>query len=247
MDTELPFPSDHSSTRRSQDFVVRYQVSLKLASGIALRSWVERPRGEWSENNEKLAADLAAHLPSRYEHWGEYYWRKFQPGKAPDKRTQHCWALHVASVLLGVAVQSLKLVKLLNQQLPTFLKFCDNRSVVQQLDIRLHGSFNIFGASPELGRLSHSSLQSFMGCILPTTHCRSQHCWELLHLFAHHCQRGRNNSYHCWHPFARSLRSTPHTICARVVMFSVRPLEALNAFIPFSCSRLYDLSTRWYL
>ena len=30
-------------------------------------------------------------------------------------------------------------------------------------------------------------------------------------------------------------------------MFSIRPLEALNAFIPFSCSRLYDLSTRWYL
>ena len=25
-------------------------------------------------------------------------------------------------------------------------------------------------------------------------HCRSQHCWELLHLFAHHCQHVRNNS-----------------------------------------------------
>ena len=155
-------------------------MSLKLASGIALRNWVERPRGEWSENNEKLAADLAAHLPSRYEHWGEHYWRKFQPGKAPDKRTQHCWALHVASVLLGVAVQSLKLVKLLNQQLPTFLKFCDNRSVVSQLDIRLHGSFNIVGASQELGWLSNSSLQSLMGCFLPTTHCRSQHCWGVV-------------------------------------------------------------------
>ena len=37
-----------------------------------------------------------------------------------------------------------------------------------------------------------------MGCMLPTMHCRSQHCWELLHPFAHHCQRGRNNSQHCW-------------------------------------------------
>ena len=29
-------------------------------------------------------------------------------------------------------------------------------------------------------------------------HCRSQTCWELLHLFAHHCQHARNNSQHCW-------------------------------------------------
>ena len=27
-------------------------------------------------------------------------------------------------------------------------------------------------------------LQRLMGCILPTMHCRSQHCWELLHPFA---------------------------------------------------------------
>ena len=45
-------------------------------------------------------------------------------------------------------------------------------------------------------------LQRLMGCILPTMHCRSQHCWELLHPFAHHCQQ-------CWELlrlFARSLR-----------------------------------------
>ena len=58
-----------------------------------------------------------------------------------------------------------------------------------------------------------------MGCILPTMHCRSQHCWELLHAFADHCQHASNNSQHCWcnnvgsqqcwellRPFARSLR-----------------------------------------
>ena len=37
-----------------------------------------------------------------------------------------------------------------------------------------------------------------MGCIPPTMHCRSQHCWESLHPFAHHCQHARNNSQHCW-------------------------------------------------
>ena len=41
-------------------------------------------------------------------------------------------------------------------------------------------------------------LQRLMGCILPTTQGRSQHCWELLHSFPHHCQHARNNSQHCW-------------------------------------------------
>ena len=41
-------------------------------------------------------------------------------------------------------------------------------------------------------------LQRLMGCILPMMHCRSQHCWELLHPFAHHCQHARNNFQHCW-------------------------------------------------
>ena len=41
------------------------------------------------------------------------------------------------------------------------------------------------------------SLQRLMGCILPTMHCGSQHCWELLHPFAHHCPQARNNSQHC--------------------------------------------------
>ena len=48
-----------------------------------------------------------------------------------------------------------------------------------------------------------------MGCILPTMHCRSQHCWELLHPFAHHCQHARNNSQHCW-------RNNVGSCCARL-------------------------------
>ena len=48
-----------------------------------------------------------------------------------------------------------------------------------------------------------------MGCILPTMHCRSQTCWELLHPFAHHCQHARNNSQHCW-------RNNIGSCCARL-------------------------------
>ena len=54
--------------------------------------------------------------------------------KAPRKRSQHCWMLHVASlcttycVFLGVVTQSLKPGKLLSQQLSTFLLFCDRWS-----------------------------------------------------------------------------------------------------------------------
>ena len=61
--------------------------------------------------------------------------------------------LHVASVctpcciLLRVVSQILKPVKLFSQQFPTFLLFCDRRSVAQQCWIRLHGPSNIVGAT----------------------------------------------------------------------------------------------------
>ena len=67
--------------------------------------------------------------------------------------SQHCWMLHVAFVctpccmLLDVVAQSLKPVKLFSQQLPTFLLFCDRRSVAQQCWIPLHGSSNIVKAT----------------------------------------------------------------------------------------------------
>ena len=88
--------------------------------------------------------------------------------------SQHCWMLQVASVctlccmLLGIVAQSLKPVKLLNQQLPTFLLFRDHQSVTQQWFIRLHSSSNIVGVtnayytwSPKSYRLqpSHDVLQ----------------------------------------------------------------------------------------
>ena len=114
--------------------------------------------------------------------------------------TPHCWMLHVASVytsccmLLGVVAQTLKPVKLLNQQLPTFLLFHDGESVAQQCWIRLHSSSNIVRAT----HAHYTWFTSLMVCILPTIHCRSQHRWELLHPLAHHCQHRRNKSQHCW-------------------------------------------------
>ena len=61
--------------------------------------------------------------------------------------------LRVASVctpccmLLRIAAQSLKPVKLFSQQLPTFLLFRDRRSVAQQCWIRLYSSSNIIGTT----------------------------------------------------------------------------------------------------
>ena len=52
-----------------------------------------------------------------------------------------CW------MLLRIVAQSLKPVKLFSQQLPTFLLFCDRRSVAQQCWIRFHSSSNIVGAT----------------------------------------------------------------------------------------------------
>ena len=106
-------------------------------------------------------------------------------------------------VLLGVVVQSLTPVKLLNQQLSKFLLFCDLRSVAQQCWIR---NIMHMAALPTLlrphTRIKHGLLgvyKIFMVCILSTPkHCRSQQCWELLRPFAHYCQHERNNVQHCW-------------------------------------------------
>ena len=116
--------------------------------------------------------------------------------------------LHVVpQMFLRVVAQSLKPVKLFSQQLPTFLLFCDRRSVAQQYIhtllcmlphqrgwIRLHSSSNIVGPRTLIAH----GVQRLMGCIFPTMHCKSQTGWELLHPFAHHCQHARNKSQHGW-------------------------------------------------
>ena len=64
-----------------------------------------------------------------------------------------------------------------------------------------------------------SSLQCLMGCILPTMHCRSQHCWEWLHPFAHNCQHGRSNSQHCWANNVGSSLRPLHVLSIRLYAF----------------------------
>ena len=143
--------------------------------------------------------------------------------QAPSKRTQHCWPttpntvgcyilcpfVHPVSccwMLLRVVAQSLRPVKLVSQQLPTFF-FC---SVIAEAYCNNVGS--VCAALPTLlgpRTLITHGLQRLMGCILPTMHCRSQTCWELLHPFAHHCQHARNNSQHCW-------RNNVGSCCARL-------------------------------
>ena len=128
-----------------------------------------------------------------------------------------CW------MLLRVVAQSLKPVKLFSQQLPTFLLFCDRRSVAQQCWIRLHSSSNIVGAT----HAHYTWLQRLMSCILPTMHFRSQTCWELLHPFAHHCQHARDNSQHC-------------CSCCTRLHTNLRPILHLSLIFLLINKSLYD-------
>ena len=82
-----------------------------------------------------------------------------------------------------------------------------------------------------------------MGCILPTMHCRSQHCWELLHPFAHHCQHGRNNSQYCWRNNVRSCCARLH---AAETCFSTIVLSTLEIALRFfACCGIHY--TLWLL
>ena len=54
--------------------------------------------------------------------------------------------LHVTTTMLALVAYSLKLVKLLTQQVPTFLFFCDQQSIVQQCCTRLYGTTTILAS-----------------------------------------------------------------------------------------------------
>ena len=60
-----------------------------------------------------------------------------------------------------------------------------------------------------------------IGHTLPRMHCRSQHCLELLHLFAHHCQHGRSNSQHTLpSPVGRRVSSSPFPVFKMVMIIT---------------------------
>ena len=105
---------------------------------------------------------------------------------APCKRTQHCWLtipnivgcymlypfahpVACCCVLLGVVAQSLKPVKCLSKQLPTFVLFCDGQSMSNNVG-------SVCTALPTLFTprtcITHG-LQSLMGCILSKMHSGS--------------------------------------------------------------------------
>ena len=110
--------------------------------------------------------------------------------------SQHCWMLHVASVYTPCCML-LRVVDRSNFSANNSQHFfcsviaeayCNNvGSVCTTLPILLGPHTPI----------THG-LQRLLGCIIPTMHCRCQHCWELLHPFAQHSQHARNNSQHCW-------------------------------------------------
>ena len=163
--------------------------------------------------------------------------------KAPCNLTQHCWLttpnivgcyllrpfahpVACCCVFLGIVAQSLTPVKVLSQQLPTFLLFRDRRSIAQQCWIRLPQLFQhcwshahalhivckvVWVAYP-----SHDAPQvlTLMGVVAAictpfsspepvVSWSRGLDCYKLsrvalgTRMFAHNCQHGRNNSQHC--------------------------------------------------
>ena len=131
-------------------------------------------------------------------HWEDIFCATYSP------TLRHCWMLRVESVctpcwmLLDVVTCRCAKFETCQTFQPTtpnisFVLWSPNRSATTV------GS--VWTARPTLlgprTGITHG-LQRLMGCILPTMHCRSQHCWELLHPFGHHCQHARNNFQHCW-------------------------------------------------
>ena len=146
----------------------------------------------------------------------------FLLSKALCKRMQH-WpttpnivllnAVHVASVyttccmFLGIAAQSLKPVKRLSQLPPTFILFCDPRSLAKQCWVCLHSSFHhcwghagilhmvskVLWVVSSCGALQIPTLLGVIASVRTPLPTRTQklsimlahQCWELLRQFAH--------------------------------------------------------------
>ena len=118
--------------------------------------------------------------------------------------SQHCWMLHVAFVctpccmLLDVLACCCAKFETGQNFQPTtpnisFAPWSPKRSATM-LDPFAKLFQHCWGHARSL-HMVYKDL--FMACILPTMHCRSQNCWELLHPFAHYYQHAPNNSQHC--------------------------------------------------
>ena len=113
--------------------------------------------------------------------------------------------------VVGICCAVYEAVKLLSQQLPTFLLFSDRRSIAKQCWIRLHSSSNIvrvaqvhytwftktYGLYPSHDALQVPTLLGFVVSVctpLPTRMQQpltllAQQCWELLRSFARSLRR----------------------------------------------------------
>ena len=151
--------------------------------------------------------------------------------------SQNCWMLHLVSVCTPCCMLLHKVWYQSNFSANNSKHFfC---SVIAEAWRNNVGS--VCTALPTLlgpHMLITHGLQRLMGCILPTMHCRSQHCWELFHPFAHHCQHTRNNSQHCWRNNVGSCCIRLH---AALSLFS--SISGLEKFFQFQTFPSCDLLT----
>ena len=70
----------------------------------------------------------------------QHCWPTTRNIAGPNNVVTCCIRLHGTTIMLALVAYSLKPVKLLAQQVQTFLLFCDRRSIAQQCCVCLHGT-----------------------------------------------------------------------------------------------------------
>ena len=122
--------------------------------------------------------------------------------------SQRCWMLHVAFVckmnecmLLYVAACCWELLRKVWNRSNSWANNCPSQyffcSMIADVGSMLDPFSHLFQHCCSWPRMRITQWYTPFRDH-PTMHCRSQHCWELLHPFAHHCCKERNNSQHCW-------------------------------------------------
>ena len=108
----------------------------------------------WRRKNEIVSQLLLWEPNTADAHWPTRVWQgSYEKGSLTCHGQQTgmgqtcCMLLHTIACCLELLREVWKPVKLLSQQLPTFLLFGDRRNVAQQCWIRLHSSYNIVRAT----------------------------------------------------------------------------------------------------
>ena len=96
-------------------------------------------------------------------------------------------------MLLGVVAKNLKTVKPPNIPFVPWSSRCSTTMLDPFAQLLQH----FWGHARVLHVVSFEYAKSY-GLYPSQNALQVQHCWELLHSFAHHCQHGPNNSQHCW-------------------------------------------------